>query len=601
MERPPIPRQEYERRLAARRATLTHLVARDAVLAWSRLAAFAGGIVVSWLAAVDRVASPFWLLVPVAAFLSLVVVHERLVRAMTRAARAVGFYELGLLRMADGWVGRGESGERFGDASHPNAEDLDLFGRGSLYELLCIARTAVGEETLARWLKEPASPAEVTGRQEALRELRDRLDLREDLSLIGPEVRATVSESRLVGWAEAPAMPWPSFAVPAALALAAVTLVAAVTWAAEASGRLPFLTCALAEMGLYAMLRRQVSAVLGTIEEPSRELVVVSEALARLELERFASPWLASRLACLGSGGQLASRRISELGRLLALLDSRRNVFFAPLAWVVMWTPLLAHAIDAWRVRNGGAVVAWLAALGEMEALASLAGHAYENPERPFPELVDGPAAFVAEGLGHPLIAAASRVENDVDLGNPVRVLVVSGSNMSGKSTLLRTVGINAVLAMAGAPVCARRLVLSPLAVGGTLHVQDSLLAGRSRFYAEITRLKLLVDIAGASAETARPLLFLLDEILHGTNSHDRRIGAAAVVRGLLERGAIGLVSTHDLALAEIGDELAPRAVNVHFEDRLVDGEMRFDYRIRPGVVEHSNAIALMRSVGLDV
>jgi DNA mismatch repair ATPase MutS len=168
---------------------------------------------------------------------------------------------------------------------------------------------------------------------------------------------------------------------------------------------------------------------------------------------------------------------------------------------------------------------------------------------------------------------------------------------MSGKSTLLRSVGINAVLALAGAPVRARSLALAPLAIGATLRIQDSLQAGRSRFYAEITRVRELVDIASGPL----PLLFLFDELFHGTNSHDRCVGAESVLRGLVERGAIGLVTTHDLALAQIADNLAPRAVNVHFADHLENGTMRFDYRMRPGVVQHSNALALMRAIGLDI
>ncbi len=188
-------------------------------------------------------------------------------------------------------------------------------------------------------------------------------------------------------------------------------------------------------------------------------------------------------------------------------------------------------------------------------------------------------------------------MRNDLALAEATRVLIVSGSNMSGKSTLLRTVGINAVLALAGAPVRAQALELTPLAVGATLRIQDSLQAGRSRFYAEITRVRQLVEIARGKP----PLLFLFDELFHGTNSHDRCTGARAIVRGLIAEGAIGLVTTHDLALTQIALHLDSQISNVHFEDRLVDGKLEFDYRMRPGVVEHSNALALMRAVGLDV
>jgi DNA mismatch repair ATPase MutS len=260
-----------------------------------------------------------------------------------------------------------------------------------------------------------------------------------------------------------------------------------------------------------------------------------------------------------------------------------------------MWGVHCSLAIEVWRARHGASVERWLAAVGQLEALSSLAGYAWEHPADPYPTLEDGEPRFEAEALGHPLISVDRCVLNDVTLGGDRRVLMVSGSNMSGKSTLLRAVGTNAVLAQAGAPVRAVGLRLSPLAVGATLRISDSLQEGTSRFYAELVRLRDIVRIA----EGPVPLLFLLDEILHGTNSHDRRLGAAAVVRGLVERGAIGLVTTHDLALSEMVDDPAVRAVNVHFEDRLEDGQMVFDYRMRPGVVRTSNALALMRTLGL--
>jgi DNA mismatch repair ATPase MutS len=188
-------------------------------------------------------------------------------------------------------------------------------------------------------------------------------------------------------------------------------------------------------------------------------------------------------------------------------------------------------------------------------------------------------------------------VRNDVRLTDEVRLQVISGSNMSGKSTLLRTVGINAVLALAGAPVRASALRLTPLAIGATLRIQDSLQAGRSRFYAEITRIRQLSDLAARRV----PLLFLLDELLHGTNSHDRLVGATGILKSFLDHGAIGLITTHDLALTTIASELAPRADNAHFDDRLEEGEIRFDFRLKPGPVTRSNAIALMRAIGLEV
>jgi DNA mismatch repair ATPase MutS len=310
-----------------------------------------------------------------------------------------------------------------------------------------------------------------------------------------------------------------------------------------------------------------------------------------------------SRSRQVSSRDTNARSRLAALGRLIDLLDARRNQLFLPLSSLLLWATQLAHAIESWRTISGPAVPRWLATVGEFEALCALASYAWENPDDPFPQVVaagDGPR-FDGEGLGHPLIPGDVCVRNDVRLaadgsGDGPRALVISGSNMSGKSTLLRTVGVNTVLALAGAPVRARRLMLTPLSVGATLRVHDSLQAGTSRFYAEITRLRKIVDLTAGTP----PPLFLLDEMLNGTNSRDRRIGAEAVLKGLIGRGGVGLVTTHDLALSEIAEALAPRAANVHFEDHLEDGQMTFDYICRPGVMTKSNALELMRAVGLD-
>jgi DNA mismatch repair ATPase MutS len=263
----------------------------------------------------------------------------------------------------------------------------------------------------------------------------------------------------------------------------------------------------------------------------------------------------------------------------------------------LLYSVQLAYAAEAWRQQHGRAVRGWLKAVGEFEALFSLANYHFERPADPFPEFRTGPPAFSAQQLGHPLLPASTCVRNDVNVGGESRVLLVSGSNMSGKSTLMRAIGINAVLAMAGAPVRAAALQLTPLQIGASIRVNDSLQEGSSRFYAEITRLRQIIDLAAS----APPLLFLLDELLQGTNSTDRRIGAEGLVRALLERGAIGVISTHDLALTEIGAQDQGQVHNVHFQDELLNGKILFDYRLREGVVTKSNGLELMRSIGLRV
>jgi len=591
------PAAEYARRLAARQAVARRLAGLERRISLARLVVFIAGGVLAFFALDRDALSPWWIGAPVACFVALVVAHDRVITQRRRADRAVAFYERGLARLAHRWAGTGESGERFADPSHPYAADLDLFGRGSLFELLCTARTRAGEDTLASWLCEPAPTGVVRARQTAVTELRPRLDLREDLALLGADVRAGLDPDALTSWAAAAPVTTPvALRTGAALLVIALALSAS-TWLANLTGPLLMAAVLAAEVVFALPLRERVVRVKRTVQRPGRDLRLLAEMLARLEHERFTAPHLVRLRAALDTDGEPPSERIARLHRLIHLLDARQNQFFAPIAALLLWTTQLALAIDVWHAASGASVLRWLAAVGEMEALCALAAYAYEHPDDPFPELVEHAPLFEGVGLGHPLIPAQRCVRNDVCLSGTPQLLIVSGSNMSGKSTLLRTVGTNAVLALAGAPVCAQSLRLSPLAVGASIRINDSLQAGTSRFYAEITRLRQLMDLAAGPA----PLLFLLDEILHGTNSHDRGIGAAAVVRGLVERGGIGLVTTHDLALAHIADALGARARNVHFEDHLENGTMVFDYRMRPGVVEKSNAVALMRAVGLNV
>jgi DNA mismatch repair ATPase MutS len=340
-----------------------------------------------------------------------------------------------------------------------------------------------------------------------------------------------------------------------------------------------------------------LSVTCSAVEEAAHELGLLSEVLVRMECEQFKSPLLAGLRTSLDSGGEPPSRQLARLKRLVENLDSRDNVIVRVLEPFILWTPHLALNVEDWREHSGAAVRRWLHAAGEMEALCSLASHAFEHPADTFPEFVEQGPWIEAVAIGHPLLPDDKVVRNDIALGGDLRVIVVSGSNMSGKSTMLRTLGVNAVLAQAGAPVRAQRLRLSPLSVGASIRLTDSLQGGVSRFYAEILRLRQILDETSGSL----PVLFLIDEFLNGTNSHDRRIGAAALVRGLVKRGAIGLITTHDLALADIADELGVSAANVHFEDQIEEGKISFDYHMRPGVVRKSNAIELMRQVGLEI
>jgi len=590
------PADEYRARLARLRHAGDRLAHADLRYSRARLLVFAAGvglILAVWRAALV----PWWLVLPAAAFAVLVVRHDRVIRRRALVARSIAFYDRGLARLEDRWAGTGEQSDRFADDRHLYANDLDLFGRGSLFELLSLARTRAGEETLAGWLMHAAAPGEIVGRQEAVTELTPALDLRERLALAGADVRAAVRTDALIAWAEGAPMLVGGSWLRAIAVLLTTAAVATGAYGILTGGYGPFVAVAACEALFFLPQRKRIRHALHAAGGPARDLDVLAHVLDALECGRFTSVRLSDLQGRLATEGIPAAAAIRRLHRWVELHDWQHNQFFAPFAAALLWGTHLAWAIEGWRRRHGSRVRVWLQTVGEFEALGSLAAYRYEHPSDVWPELADGPARFEADGVGHPLIPAARMVRNDVRLSPDSQLLIVSGSNMSGKSTLLRTVGINAVLALAGAPVRAARLRLTPVAIGATLRIQDSLQEGRSRFFAEITRIRALSDVAAGP----RPLLFLLDELFHGTNSHDRLHGAAGVLRSLLARGAIGLITTHDLALTAIADALAPRAANVHFEDRFEGGDIHFDYRLRPGPVTRSNAIALMRAVGLQV
>lgn len=579
------------------RAEAVRLERRHGILAVARLIVAGAALALLW----PVLGSPAWpavaFLVPGLLFVALAVVHDRVLDRLRRVRRAAAFHEAALARLEDRWVGRGVDGRRFLDPEHPCAGDLDLFGPGSLFELLCTARTRSGEDRLAAWLREPADAAEIRERQAAVDELRPRLRLREDLAVIGEDLRSAVDPERLVAWASGTHRLDPARLRLLAAACTAADLAALVAWMLTPAGPIPFVLAVAATWALHAATRRRLAPELDGVEQPVRELDLLARLLGRLERERFAGQRLLQmQEACTGRTAGAAGA-VARLGRLVALLDWSRNALFAPIGFLLLWRLQVGLAVAGWRRRHGLDLRRWLDALGELEALSSLAGYAFEHPDDPFPAL-DPPPEVLWEGtgLGHPLLPAANCVRNDVRLDAEQRLLVVTGSNMSGKSTLLRVVGINTVLALAGAPVRARSLRLRPLSTGATMRIQDSLLAGQSRFYAEILRLRRILEL---TAEP-RPVLFLLDELLHGTNSHDRRAGAEALARRLLERGAVGLLTTHDLALAGL-EQTLPGVRTGHFADTLEEGTLRFDYRLRPGVSRRTNALDLMRAAGLDL
>ncbi len=586
------PSETYRALLAARRQVWTAAVARHEQFGYLRLLLFALLAFIAWKTLYQALWSAWYLLLPVGAFLLAALFHNRVLARRDQAARSVRYFERCLDRLDRKWAGVGSHGQAWLPPHHVYAADLDLFGPGNLFQWLNQARTRMGEKTLADWLLHPADAHQVQEREQAVRELAPDGDLRERVYLVSEAVAASVHPEPLRRWAEAaPEMPpaqWRWLVAAWNLAFAGALALGYFTgfWSVAL-----LVLAAMAGLGLW--LRPRVLHALHSAEAAAAELEVFAAALALFENRTFQAPKLQALTASLRAAGLPPSARVRKLAKLAIWITSRDHPAMRVLGPPLLLGTHLAFAADAWRQANGPLVAAWLTALGEMEALLSLAGFAYENPEFVWPEWVDEPSPFLdGEALRHPLLEPARAVPNSLALSPADPLVLISGSNMSGKSTFLRTLGLAVVMAHAGAPVAARRLRLSRLVVGASISTHDSLQEGASRFFAEISRLREIL----ALAESGEPVLYLLDELLSGTNSRDRRIGAEGILRGLRERGAIGLVTTHDLALAEVS-----QSRQVHFADSLRDGKIYFDYRMKSGVVPGSNALALMHALGLPV
>lgn len=622
------PREVHEAALAERKRAVEAKDARASVIATARLVTFLGAL--GLLAAVTwaKLPSGSWMgVVALAvAFAVLIVVHSRVHGEKERLEAAVRFHERALARMAGKWRDVGAKGERFAVDAHPYAGDLDVFGKASLFQLIDQTSTRFGEEVLARWLSgddgfnandDAEYIAAVKARQAAVRDLAPRTKVREELAVVGsllddekPDPRPFVMWAGQSGGTQG--QPLPSWLYGIAVVMPIVTIGTAIA-TSGALPRIAFVGPFLLSIMILAALAPRLKPVLDAASSKESALSRYAGMLAILENEPFESESLIALQKRLRESGASATVEMERLSRIVGFLDARENgVFRFMIGPMLMWDLWCALALDRWRSRAGKTAFGWFRALAELEALASIAGFAFERPDHTFPEMVEG-GVFEADTLGHPLIGADKRVSNDVTLKGPGHALVVTGSNMSGKSTLLRAIGVNAVLARAGAPVCAKKLVIGRLVVATSMRVSDSLDEGTSRFYAELKKLKLVLDLARVANDTAggKPasdakrvrgkVLFLLDEILHGTNTRERLIGARAIMRELLAQKAMGAVSTHDLGLGDLETEMPGLVKNVHFEEQVANDVMTFDYKLRQGVVQSSNALRLMKIVGLDV
>lgn len=589
----------YKTRLKEREEQLSLALSKDLLIARLRLTTFLLGVFAAAAGPLWNLYSWLWGLVFLPPFVFLVLLHRKTLKEKGRAEQSVDFYRKGLERLGDNWGGKGSQREKDARKDHPYAVDIDLFGPHSLFERLCTARTDGGEAALSRWLTEPAPTDEILKRQNAVDTLRNEVNFREEIHVTSEGVKAEFNSEILQTWLfRSTHFPhrWTWIFRTGGVFMTLCLASTAFLWRFTDMGPLPFAAAVCLQLVYIHLLKRKVFAKTAGLDRPERQLRILTLLLEKFESANYADPMLESLQKRLCSDKEQASSAVNRLSRLVTWIESRNNMFFGPIWFALSLTIHTSIAVEKWRLIHGPRVMDWTAAVGEWEALLSLSTYAYENPSYPFPDIRDSDRpVFQGVELGHPLLPEKICVRNNVLLDEETPVWIVSGSNMSGKSTLLRAVGLNVVLAMAGGPVRAQSITLTPLQVGATIRIEDSLQAGSSRFYEEIKRLKQLMDLTTAKY----PLLFLLDEILHGTNSHDRCQGAKAIIAEFIRKGSIGLVTTHDLGVAAAAENNLLK--NVHFTDQVMDGKLVFDYKLKSGVVEKSNALELMRNVGLEV
>jgi hypothetical protein len=587
---------EYERRKAAAQAEFSRQKSRADVFAlFVGITALMTGRQL-WLAIGNSVGFRNTG-IALAATLLVIAVWRVIVARERKQARITNLYAAALDRVNDVVPQTGHTGEEFVPDGHLYAWDLDIVGEGSLFGKLATTRTAIGQRALADLLLFPSTAEAARLRQSAVQELTPMLDLRERVALLGTSKFEEIPAETYETWLEVETAVPPVWYQPALLAVTALWMgMLLVSWLHFGSIAVllhPLESVLLAQGMLCLWLRPQSIQELTAAKRLLGQTAILRRGLAIVASETFHT----ERLVALQRECSGQDKALRQLERWLTVVEHRDKEWFSVLSVIVCGGTHTAFALRNWKRRHGEAMRGWLAAWSELEALLALATYAAEHSGNVYAEIVDQDAVFVATALTHPLLPRGQAVANDLSLGTDTRFLLISGSNMAGKSTLLRTLGTNAVLALAGAPVPAKSMQLSALHIGTSLAIRDSLADGRSKFLAEVERLR---DVLAMARENPSQSLFLIDEIFSGTNSADRRIAAESVLRGLLAAGSIGALSTHDLALAELAEVAGLRGRNMHMASPDESDPLAFDYLLKPGVNRTTNALAIVKMLGLS-
>ena len=611
--------QEYERSFAAEKSKYDQNALRWRMVAFLRGSLFLGSLVSLFLAAASFAgfAVP-WLILAGILFLSFLGVafyHELMERQIRLSRLLMQIYDQSIARINRDWNKIRAADCEPSPPFEPVAVDLDLFGPESLYALLGIAKTPNGIQTLGSWIENPAEPEEIRARQIAVAELKDQHDWRIDFALRCEQLAASQSgPTQFVSWTQSEDWihnrSWLLWLcrLTASGSIAAIVLLVLGVLPLVVAGPILIVTLTL-NFILSVFFAGTIHDIFNSISSHRHEIAHYTELFKGISEFKSKSPFLKEIQAQLIDEPNNVLRHVASLGYLNWLANIRKNgvlfITYLMFEFLFMWDVHVLHLLERWKKKHGELAPAWFDALGRWESILALSKLAYDNPDWLFPTIEPTYAdqtLIECKQLGHPLMDQ-SRICNDVTIGPPGTVLLVTGSNMSGKSTLLRSIGVNAVLAQMGSVVCAKELRLSPVQVESSMRIVDSLAMGTSFFMAELMRLKEIVDEAKVySADSKRTLLFLLDEILQGTNSAERQIAVSRVVESLIHHGAIGAISTHDLDLGTT-EELKGACVPIHFTEKFetTNGKrkMTFDYIARQGIAPTTNALKLLEMVGL--
>ncbi len=594
------PNLFYTRQIEVFTVQLQNLLRKKNILGWLRFATgVAAGLVLYFLIPVGAGYAIAATLLLLAIFARLLFTDLKNKAAIKNTLQLIKINEDEVQALAHNFY-QFEDGSQFALAEHPYCNDLDIFGRASLFQYCNRTTSDMGASTLASWLLQPAGVQIILQRQAAVKELTAVTEWRQQLQAYGKEQKiTTATQNRLRHWLQSqphfinnPVWKILQYAVPAVIVtVIALNIAGIITDVVRNIFLAGSALIAFAMAKKIMPLHRQVSKI-------ANELAVLANSIKLIEETNFNSPLLKNLQSKFIIENTSASAQLKQLKKITERLDLRLNpVVFIPLAIILQWDIQQAMALEKWKQRNQNNINNWFTAIGEFETLHSFAGLAFNHPEWCVAKFKEEHFFIAGENIGHPLIHAAKRVNNKIGINSREELMLITGSNMAGKSTYLRSIGVNSVLAMAGAPVCASSFTLSPVQIISSMRIADNLEESTSTFYAELKKLKAIIDRVNAGEK----IFILLDEILRGTNSLDRHTGSVALVKQLIKHKAACIIATHDVELAKLKDNYPNNILNYHFDAQVANDELYFDYKLKEGICTSLNASILMKKIGIEL